>query len=411
MNKIIPFFLFITSLSFAQTSRLPFPFDSLLAKGKAEFKKDFDEQNFQTAVSYLERAVAIEPEHVEAHYFLGYAYSRMNAKDANGIIEMRLDLVERSSKEFETVNKLSSEYRGEYVVLGPYMKITSEWGSLALNYFYKNQADSVQWAFAEGKRRGGFCSFFLELNRYILSQCSKNAILFISGDHPTMHLFYLQQKESYRKDVKIINTDLLNTVWYPHLLHEKLNIEFNQPVNYMDTIFYKPWKDSVISIRNKYAIKDFSWNATAGYHDGYLQRSELLILSILQENKFESDVFFLTTIDEKNLIGLTDHFLDKVMVNELNVNNKAAYDFKYLKAKFLEVLKKIKVINKNSRDERLAVYAIKHELLLRLEDSHRNGRRSEVKQWLKLLDDYVPDSEYPMTEETNRYIRSIRKQY
>lgn len=37
------------------------PFDSLLHKGKEEFLKDFENQDYQQAVYYLEQAVALKP--------------------------------------------------------------------------------------------------------------------------------------------------------------------------------------------------------------------------------------------------------------------------------------------------------------------------------------------------------------
>lgn len=47
-----------------------------------------------------------------------------------------------------------------------------------------------------------------------LDSCDKNAIMFTIGDNDTFPLWYLQEIENYRTDIKLVNTSLLATDWY-----------------------------------------------------------------------------------------------------------------------------------------------------------------------------------------------------
>lgn len=163
----------------------------------------------------------------------------------------------------------------------------------------------------------------------LLQSVAPNAVIFTNGDNDTFPLWYLQDVEGVRRDVRVACLSLLNTPWYvKQLKHnepyssQKVAMSFTDEE--IDKIGPMQWKPTDMFVEvpkdkmKEYNVTDTSvinsgrlkWRMenTVTYGDvGAIRAQDLVVLDIIMQSKFERPVYFAATTSEDGRLNLDDY--------------------------------------------------------------------------------------------------------
>ena len=153
----------------------------------------------------------------------------------------------------------------------------------------------------------------------LLESCEPNSILFTNGDNDTFPLWFLQEVEGVRRDVRVVNLSLLNTNWYIKQLRDREpRIEIPLQDDYIDSTLtgietedlrHRLWLEP--RTPKEYADLGLDVELSAGPGNQLLRVQDLMVVAIVAFNAFERPIHFAITVAGSNRTGL-DPFLKMV---------------------------------------------------------------------------------------------------
>ncbi|MES2265190.1 MAG: DUF2723 domain-containing protein [Bacteroidota bacterium] len=200
-----------------------------------------------------------------------------------------------------------------------------------------------------------------------LNSCAPNAILFTYADNDTYPLWYIQEVEGVRPDVRIVNLSLLGTDWYIRQMKGKMNSSEPLPISMpndkfkagvRDVIYYNDAKiagnvelkevfdfitsdnkENMVQYQNGESAnylpsKNFKMTVNADdvlksgtvpadkkdqivpemdwtYPGKYVTKDNLAMMDVLIHNNWKRPVYFASTVPSDNMLGL-----DKYLYSE-----------------------------------------------------------------------------------------------
>lgn len=178
-------------------------------------------------------------------------------------------------------------------------------------------------------RSGNYIAWDYSYN--MLMSCDQDAVMYTNGDNDTFPLWYLQEVEYIRTDLRVANLSLLNTSWYiQQLKYMDPKVPISLSNEEIDNITPIPWpkqRTIEINVPSRFQKQEYeaykssfdlrvdefesklTFNLGPKLYNRYLRVQDFMILNTLYANKFRKPLYFAVTVSRDNMLDGLQKYL------------------------------------------------------------------------------------------------------
>jgi hypothetical protein len=114
----------------------------------------------------------------------------------------------------------------------------------------------------------------------------------------------LQECEDLRRDVNIVNLNLLQEIWYIQMLRDRAPAV---PIEFDDGYLNEKLRGRLLPAPEEMEVAGLQWILTPAAGSQILRVQDLLLLKIIAWNDWQRPIYFAVTVDRSEQLGLQDY--------------------------------------------------------------------------------------------------------